>query len=106
MKTTVNVKVEAKTKKDASKLAHELGLTLSAVINANLKDFIRNKGLNISTEPQKLKQSVYEELKKIDQDIRDGKNLSPAFNKADDLIKYLKLDTWELLLIKFLSSKF
>ncbi len=43
MKTILNVKTEVAVKRDAQKLAYELGLSLSTVVNAYLRQFIRDK---------------------------------------------------------------
>lgn len=50
MKTAVlNIKIDPKVKNDAQKVADELGFTLSAIINALLKDLVRNKSISFST---------------------------------------------------------
>lgn len=50
MKTAVlNIKIDPKVKNEAQKVADELGFTLSAIINALLKDLVRNKSISFST---------------------------------------------------------
>jgi DNA-damage-inducible protein J len=41
--TVINIKTEVKVKKEAQKIASDLGLSLSGVINGFLKQMIRNK---------------------------------------------------------------
>ena len=48
MKTLINIKTDKEVKEGAQALAQELGLPLSVVVNAYLKDFIRNRGITIS----------------------------------------------------------
>ncbi|MEK7568533.1 MAG: type II toxin-antitoxin system RelB/DinJ family antitoxin [Patescibacteria group bacterium] len=49
MKTAVlNIKIDPKVKNEAQKVADELGLSLSAIINALLKDLVRNKSISFS----------------------------------------------------------
>jgi len=43
MKTLINIKADKEIKKDAQRIAADLGFSLSAVINAYLKQFVRNK---------------------------------------------------------------
>src|SRR3989344_6474301 len=46
MKTVITLKADKEVKESAQKVAAELGLTLSAVVNASLKQFVREKSLN------------------------------------------------------------
>lgn len=74
----INIKTDKEVKESAQALAEEMGLTLSAIINASLKQFVRSRELNFSVLP---KMTPYLE-KIIDQDERDfktGKNISGPF---------------------------
>lgn len=51
MNTTMLVKTQKDLKIKAQKLAKELGLTLTDVINASLRQFIINQGIMISKMP-------------------------------------------------------
>ena len=52
MKTSViNVKTDKDIKKSAQRVAEELGLSLSTVINAYLRQFVRNKEIHLSAAP-------------------------------------------------------
>lgn len=48
MKTIINIKTEKDVKEKAMRIADELGLSLSAVVNASLKQFIRDKAVHFS----------------------------------------------------------
>ena len=52
MKTQVNLKIDATVKKNAQKRAKELGLSLSAVMNATLSQFARTGELELSAAPR------------------------------------------------------
>ena len=56
MKTLINIKADKEVKEGAQALAQELGLPLSVVVNAYLKDFIRNRGITISAVPHMSRQ--------------------------------------------------
>jgi len=43
--TVINIKTDLKVKREAQKIAADLGLTLSGTINGFLKQFIRNKAV-------------------------------------------------------------
>lgn len=89
MKTVINIKTDPDIKEQAQKLAEELGVTLSTVINVYLRQFIRTKEFSFSLAYQ-----MSPELEKIiaeaEADIMAGKNLSPAFNQAEDALAWLK----------------
>ncbi len=88
MKTTTSIKLDTKVKDNASKLASELGVSLSGVVNILLKNFVQERRLVISAEPElnDVTQKKYSEILK---DIKSGKNISPAYSTVDDLMEAL-----------------
>lgn len=87
MKITTSIKLDKEVKIQAQKLAVDFGLSFSTLINAQLKQFIRDKRLVISKAPQ---MSPYLEnlLGPIEQDIRKKKNLSKPVRSKKDLDQY------------------
>ncbi len=85
MSTIINVKTDPKVKSTAQKIASELGLSLSSVINAYLREFIRTKTIRVSLETpsEKLKQAISEAKEELER----GKVVS--FDQAKDAIDYL-----------------
>ena len=51
MYTTILIKIKKETKLKAQKLAKDLGLSLTDVINASLRQFVINQGIKISKLP-------------------------------------------------------
>jgi addiction module RelB/DinJ family antitoxin len=88
MKTLINIKADQEVKTKAKKIAQELGLSLSAVINAYLKQFIRNKSVYFSTTPSMSKE-LEDILNEIEKDIKKKKNLSRSISDNQSLKKYL-----------------
>lgn len=98
MKTMINIKAERSVKIQAQKVARELGVPLSLVINNYLRDFIRDKevhfSLNRDTMPLgipegELKPAVKRRLARLHKDVVEGKNLSPAFHTPKEMDAYL-----------------
>ncbi|MEZ4103805.1 MAG: type II toxin-antitoxin system RelB/DinJ family antitoxin [Candidatus Paceibacterota bacterium] len=89
MKTTTSIKLDKEVKKEATKLAGELGVSFSAVVNSMLKNFIRERRLVLSVEPE-LNEKTKKEYEKILRDIKAGRNLSPTFTSVTDLMKALQ----------------
>jgi len=88
MKTMINIKADSEIKENAQKLALELGLPLSGVINAFLRDFVRSRSISFSVTP-KMSGALEIILGKIERDIQTGKNMSPSFSSAEAANSYL-----------------
>jgi addiction module RelB/DinJ family antitoxin len=84
----INIKTDKAVKDEAQKLAKELGFTLSALVTASLKQFIRTRSVSFSVEH---KMTPYLEgiLEEVEKDVKAGKNLSPKFSNAKDMNTYL-----------------
>ena len=87
-KTVMNVKVDEEIKEKARALADELGLPLSTIVNANLREFVRSGEVTFSREP-KLRLEAWKELQKAVADYRQSRNVSPRFAAAKEAIIYL-----------------
>ena len=88
MKAIINLKTNKEVKKNAQKLAKELGLSLSDVINASLRNFIRTREVYFSAIPKMIPE--FERfIGKAEKDIRAGKNLSPALSSGEEINAYL-----------------
>ena len=88
-KTTINIKADREVKRKAQKVARDLGMPLSTVINAYLNQFIRTKEVHFYTEGT-LKPSVKRRLDRLQKEAMEGKNLSPAFSSVEEAIRYLR----------------
>lgn len=91
-KTVLNIKTDKDVKDEARRVASELGVPLSTVVNAYLKQFIRDKEVNLSLSPTMTPQ-LEKLLAGVHKDIIKGKNLSPSFSSSKEMDNYL--DTLE-----------
>ncbi len=71
------------------KTAEDLGLPLSVVIKAFLKQFIRTKSVTFDRKNEEPSDYLKSVIKKAEENYRKG-NTSPAFTNAKDAIKYLE----------------
>jgi len=87
--TSLHIKLEPDIKEQAQKTAEELGLSLSAVTKALLKQFIRTKQLSIGAResPEIPNESLKQSLKQSEEDIKAGRIRSFASGK--DALAYL-----------------
>ena len=88
MKSMINIKADREVKQNAQKIAGELGLSLSAVINAYLKQLVRNKSVFFSSLPQ-MSPELETLLGKVEKDIQTKKNISRPLNSAQEVRNYL-----------------
>ncbi|OHA17328.1 MAG: hypothetical protein A3C79_03355 [Candidatus Taylorbacteria bacterium RIFCSPHIGHO2_02_FULL_45_28] len=88
MKTVINIKVDRDIKEHAFKVAKNMGLPLSTIINAFLKKFIADQSITF-TAPLKPSKNLEKILKRADKDIKMGRNLSPVFTNVEDMMAYL-----------------
>jgi addiction module RelB/DinJ family antitoxin len=88
MKSIINIKTETEVKKNAQKIAKDIGLSLSDVINASLRNFIRTREVYFSAVPKVIPE--FERLiGKIDKNIKEKKNLSSSFSSSEKINDYL-----------------
>jgi addiction module RelB/DinJ family antitoxin len=86
-KVLINIKTDIKLKKEAQEVSRELGLPLGTIINAYLRDFVRQKRVVFSVpfEPNQRTQKL---LEKIQQDLKTGKNATKPL-AYDEAVAYL-----------------
>ncbi|MEK7592416.1 MAG: type II toxin-antitoxin system RelB/DinJ family antitoxin [Patescibacteria group bacterium] len=84
----INVKVDPAVKSSAQRVAREIGLTLSGVINAYLKDFVRRKEVRFSVAPEIPRAQTLRMLKKVEEEIKRGDVIS--FDSPKKVLDYLK----------------
>lgn len=87
-KTTINIKADKDVKEKAQRVARDLGMPLSTVINAYLNQFIRTREVHFYLEGE-LRPAVKKRLDRLQREALAGKNLSPAFSNARGAAQYL-----------------
>ncbi len=88
MNTVINIKTKKDLKENAQKTASELGLSLSAVLNAYLRQFVRSKAVYFSVASQ-MTPELESLLGKIEYDISRGKNISKPISSPEEMKNYL-----------------
>lgn len=88
MNTVIHIKADKEVKENAQKVARDLGLSLSDIINASLRNFIQTRTV-VFTDIPTMTPQLEKKLDRIEKDIKEGKNLSPAFTNSEEMDKYL-----------------
>ncbi len=83
----INIKTEQELKKEAQNIAYDLGMSLSSLINAYLRQLVRTRKIefDLREEPSEYLIQALSESRK---NIRAGR-VSPQFKTAEDAIKWL-----------------
>lgn len=87
MTTVINIKIDKALKQKAQKLAADLGFSLGTVINAQLRQFLREEKLEVSTVP-KMSRATEQLLGSIEKDIKKGRNLSKPIHSSTGIDEY------------------
>lgn len=89
MKTVVNIKVDKDIKIKAQELSNNLGISLSTILNAQLRQFVRDKAISFSVVPK-----MSEDLEKIvsatNADVDKKRNLSKKISSKKELDDYFR----------------
>jgi antitoxin component of RelBE/YafQ-DinJ toxin-antitoxin module len=93
MSTVLNVKIDPLLKSRAQVVAKELGLPMSIVVSASLRDFVNTRSITISDSPV-LKPKIEAELLALSKKVRNGdlSDFSPAFKNIDESFTWLDSD--------------
>jgi addiction module RelB/DinJ family antitoxin len=86
-KALINIKTDIKLKKEAQEVSRELGLPLGTIINAYLRDFVREKRVVFSV-PFEPNQKTQKLLERIQKDLKTGKNATKPLS-YDEAVSYL-----------------
>ncbi len=87
---TIFIKTEPKVKKEAQRTAEELGFSLSSILNAFLRQFVKTRTINFSAKELDEIPNEYfiNAIKKAREERKQGK-VSPIFDNAEDAIAWL-----------------
>ncbi len=87
-KAIINIKVSKTLKREAQDLADEIGVPLTTVIAANLKEFVRSRSLTVSAFPR-LRPEIEQELSEAIADYKNDKNVSKVLSKPSEVADHL-----------------
>ena len=85
----LNIKTERALKDQAKKVAQDLGLPLSTIINCYLKNLIQERRVVFADHPT-LNSETRKVLDQVLLDVKKGENLSGPFATAEEMIVALK----------------
>lgn len=89
MRIGTYIKLEKQVKEQAQRLASDLGVSFSTVVNAQLKQFVRDKRLLLSNKPRHMSPELERLLDIIESDIQQSKNISKPTRNKKELREFL-----------------
>ena len=91
MKIATYIKLDKDVKIAAQKRSEQLGFSLSALINAQLKQFIHADEITFQIfSPERMSAKLEKKLQPIDTDIQQGKNLSRPLSTTEDIDEFFQ----------------
>ncbi|MEX0931954.1 MAG: type II toxin-antitoxin system RelB/DinJ family antitoxin [Candidatus Paceibacterota bacterium] len=87
--TILNIKTDKKLKAEAQKVASELGVPLSTVLNAFLKQFVRDKEITLSANQYRPTPHLEGIIAQAQKEYEAGDFVGP-FKTGEDFITHLK----------------
>ncbi len=88
-KTILNIKIAPQTKLQIQEFAAELGVPVSVIINAQVKQMLRDRKIVLSTELEPTPYLV-KIMEQVEKDLIANKNMTKAMN-VKEAIAYLNL---------------
>jgi len=87
---SILIKTDPQVKAEAQETAEKLGYSLSSILNAFLRQFVKTKTINFNAElPEEPNEYFKSQLKKAREDRLKGK-ASPIFNNAKEMTAWLE----------------
>lgn len=83
----INIKIDSKTKKAAQELAEDLGFSLSSIMKAYLRHFIKTKTIHFSAKEEIPSDFLLDTMRKSNADMKAGRYVE--FDNIKDEIAYL-----------------
>lgn len=88
MQTMLSIKIDKRLKEKAHEVAHALGVSLNAVINQNIKEFIDVRQVTFTDHPMPNKKTQ-RLLNRLLADSKANRNIVGPFDTAEEMIKSL-----------------
>jgi len=85
----VTTKIDPETKREAMETAEQLGMPLSVVIKAFLKQFIRTKSIDFSARDEEPNDYLKSVMKQAEENWKKG-NHSPVFETGEEAVAWLE----------------
>ena len=85
----VNIKTEKELKIKAREVADELGLSLSSILNAYLRQLVRTRSVYFDATVKKPTEYLLKTLKDSEEERKNGKT-PPVFSDPETAISWLK----------------
>jgi len=87
MKTMLNVKTDVEVKKGVQELAREIGMPVSVIINAYLREILRTREVRFSAPP-KMTAQLEKTIATAERDYKLKRNLSPILSTPEEISRY------------------
>lgn len=88
MKILLSIKTDTEVKRGIQKIAKEIGIPLSTIVNAYFKQLLREQRIDFAL-PLRPNKKTAALIRRARADYKNGKNISPAFETGEEMDAYL-----------------
>jgi DNA-damage-inducible protein J len=85
--SVINIKTDPKVKKEAQRIASDLGFSLSSLINGYLRNLIKTKTISYSLRDEEPSEMLVNSIKEAEKEREAGDYYS--FTKADEALEFI-----------------
>jgi len=79
--TVINIRTDKQIKNSAQEIAEQLGFSLSSILNAYLRHFVKTKSVNFMLEPEIPNVNLKRWIKQAEKDYKEGKTVKMKSEK-------------------------
>ena len=87
--TAIYIKTDPKVKRQAQEVAKNLGFSLSSLLNAWMRQFIKTKTVTFSVFDERPNERLKKIFHQADKDLKMGK-ASPTFDTGEEAVAWLE----------------
>ncbi len=85
----LNVKTDKEVKEGVQEFAREIGMPVSTIINAYLREILRTREIRFSAPPR-MTPKLEKTIAVAERDYKAKKNLSPALSTPEEISRYFQ----------------
>ena len=94
MNTTLHVTIDRDTKQKAQRLAKELGLDISTVVRASLKQFVQTESFTVK-KTRRMTPYLEQLIREAKQEASDEAAEFGPFKDSDESVRFLRERSWK-----------
>ncbi|MEX0919602.1 MAG: hypothetical protein WDZ32_00480 [Candidatus Saccharimonadales bacterium] len=90
----MNIRIDEETRHELKKLASDIGIPASSLVNASIRQMVRDRSITLSAglEPTPYLENIMQE---VETDLKTNRNISSSFDSIGDMFNDLEKSSQE-----------